>query len=185
MAQVNLVRRFAIGLASLTSVACGDISNAEPTLTPTPVDVNRLYSYLDNLNESNIAELRDMEHRLQVGFKGTVHRINEKQIRFYVDPPRVLADDRYVECNFRSNSDLVSMRERDDVTVQGTLVRALRGRFWGIGENGAVVFEDCTVVDIKSTRRSNRGADPLSCPSRRQSAREHSWAGTDVNCVPQ
>lgn len=164
MSQFNLTRWLAIGLVCLTSTACGAILDAEPTPTPRPVEVNRLYGYLDDLKESNIAELREMERRWQVRFKGTVHRIEERKIRFFVEPPRVLADDRYIECNFHSNADLVSMREMDDVTVQGTLARALRGRFLGLGENGAVVFEECTVVDIHSTRSSNRESGPAMPP---------------------
>ena len=111
MSQVTPIRWFAAVLTALTSVACGAIFNAEPTPTPTPVDVNRVYSYLYDLKESNIAELRDMEHRWQVRFRGTVHRIDERKIRFNVDLQKAARHERYVECNFRSNSDLVSTRE--------------------------------------------------------------------------
>ena len=111
MSQVTPIRWFAAVLTALTSVACGAIFNAEPTPTPTPVDVNRVYSYLYDLKESNIAELRDMEHRWQVRFRGTVHRIDERKIRFNVDLQKAARHERYVECNFRSNSDMVSTRE--------------------------------------------------------------------------
>ena len=155
MSDLIPIRWFAAVLVALASLACGATFNAEPTPTPTPYDVNRVYGYLHDLKESNIAELKEMEDRWRPTFKGTVHRVDERKIRFYIEPPRILADDRYVECNFPSNTDLVSMRERDSVTVEGMLVRALRGRLWGIGEHGAVVFEDCTVVDIHSSRSPN------------------------------
>lgn len=160
MSQITPIRWFAVILAVMASVACGARLNAEPTPTATPYDVTQIYRYLNDLKESNIAELREMEHRWRPTVEGTVHRIDERKIRFYIEPPRVLAEDRYVECNFPSNTYLVSMRERDYVTVEGMLVRALRGRLWGIGEHGAVVFEDCTVVEIHRSRSSNLGAGP-------------------------
>ena len=156
MSLVTPILWFALVLTALVSVACGTILSSEPTPTPTPYDVNRIYGYLYDLKESNIAELREMEHRWQVRFRGTVHRIEERQIRFNVDLPKTSPHEQYVECNFRSNSDMVSMREGDDVTVHGRLVRALRDRFWGIaGEHGAVVFEDCRLVEIHGRRNAN------------------------------
>ena len=156
MPRLTPIHCFAVFLATLASVACGAILNAEPTPTPTPYDVNRIYGYLYDLKESNIAELRDMEHRWQVRFRGTVHRIDERKIRFNVDLPEASWHEQYVECNFRSNSDMVSMREGDDVTVQGELVRALRDRFLNIGgEHGAIVFEDCRLVEIHGRRSAN------------------------------
>ena len=135
-------------VAALITVACGVIPGAEPTPTPTPYDVNRLYGSLENLKEDNIASLREMEHKLQVRFRGTIDRIEERTIRFYVERPKVLAEDKYVECNFRSNADMVSLHKGADVTMQARLVRAFRGRFFLIGERGAVVFEDCELVEI-------------------------------------
>ena len=135
-------------VAALIPVACGVTPGAEPTPTPTPYDVNRLYEALENLKESNIARLREIEHDTQGRFRGTIDRIEEREIRFYVERPRALAEDKYVECNFRSNADMVSLYRRADVTVQGRLVRALRGRFFVFGERRAVVFEDCELVDI-------------------------------------
>ena len=156
MPRLTPIHCFAVVLAALASVACDAILNAEPTPTPTPYDVNRIYGYLYDLKESNIAELRDMEHRWQVRFRGTVHRIDERKIRFNVDLPEASGHEQYVECNFRSNSDMVSMREGDDVTVQGRLVRALRDRFLNIGgEHGAIVFEDCRLVESHGRRSAN------------------------------
>ena len=135
-------------VAALIPVACGVIPGVEPTPTPTTYDVNRLYVSLENLKESNIASLREMERKLQVRFRGTIDRIEERKIRFYVERPKVLAEDKYVECNFRSNADMVSLYKGADVTVQARLVRALRGRIFGFGERRAVVFDDCELVEI-------------------------------------
>ena len=165
MSQITPFRWFAVILVAMAFVACDARLNAEPTPTPTPYDVTQIYRYLNDLKESNIAELREMEHNWRPTFRGTVHRIEERKMRFYIEPPRVLAEDRYVECNFPSNRYLVSMRAGDYVTVEGMLVRALRGRLWGIGEHGAVVFEGCTVVDIHGSRRSNLGAIPGLAPA--------------------
>ena len=154
MSQVKPFRWFVVVLATVVSVACGATLNAEPT--PTPYDVNQVYGYLYDLKESNISELRDMEHRWQVRFKGTVNRIDEKKIRFKVDLQKAARHEPYVECNFRSNSDMISMRKGDDVTVKGRLVRALRDRFLGIGgEHGAVVFEDCRLMEIHGGTNAN------------------------------
>ena len=148
MSTVKSICLAASVLAALIFAACDAIPGAEPTPTLTPHDVDRVYGYLEDLNENNVARLREMEHKWQVRFKGTIDGVEERQIRFYVEPPRVLADDKYVECNFRSNADMVSLYKGADVTVQARLVRALRGRLFVIGERGAVVFEDCEVVEV-------------------------------------
>ena len=145
----------AIILAALIPVSCAVNSGAEPTPTPTPYDVNRLYGYFENLKENNVAILREMEHDLRVSFRGTIDRVEEREIRFYVEPPKVLAEDKYVECNFRSNADRVSLYKEADVTVQARLVRALRGRIFVIGERGGVVFEDCELVEIHQSQVSS------------------------------
>lgn len=155
MSPVSIIRWLVIFLATLTPVACNAVSGAEPTPTTTPVEVNRLYNYIVGLKEDNVAALRELEHSWQVRIRGRVVWIQEKKIRFYVEPPRSFAYDKYVECNFRSNADMDSLRKGDNVTVRGRLVRALRGRIMGIGEHGAVVFEDCQLVEIHSSRSAN------------------------------
>ena len=155
MSPVSITRWLVLFLATMTLAACNAVSGAEPTPTPTPVEVNRLYNYLVGLKEDNVAALRELEHSWQVRVRGRVDWTQEKKIRFYVEPPRSLAYDKYVECNFRSNADMVSLRKGDNVTVQGKLVRALRGRLLGIGEHRAVIFEDCLLVEIHSSRSAN------------------------------
>ena len=159
MFTVKMIYLSALAVAALMPVGCGAIPSAKPTPTPTPYDVIRVYGYFEDLKEYNVARLREMEHEFQVRFRGTIDRIEEKQIRFYVEPPRVLADDKYVECNFRSNSDMVSLYRGADVTVQARLVRALRGRLFGIGEGSAIVFEECELVEIhvRSSQELRRG----------------------------
>lgn len=146
MSKFKLICAFVAVSVFPASLACGSVWNAEPTPTPTPVEVNRMYGYLEDLNTSNVAELRESEGKW-FRFRGRVDIIEEKMVRFYVEPPRTLADDSYVECNFGSNADLISLRIGDDVTVRGKLVRAFRGRLFGIGELRALVFEDCELVN--------------------------------------
>ena len=155
MSPVSIIRWLVFFLATMTPVACNAVSGAEPTPTPTPVEVNRLYNYLVGLKEDNVAALRELEDSRQVRIRGRVDWIQEKKIRFYVEPPRYLAYDKYVECNFRSNAGMASLRKGDNVTVLGRLVRALRGRILGIGEHGAVIFEDCLLVEIHGSRSAN------------------------------
>ena len=147
MSKFKLICVFSVVLVFTASLACDSIWNAEPTPTPTPVLVNQMYEYLEDLNTSNVAELREKEGTW-FRFRGRVDTIEEKMIRFYVEPPRALADDSYVECNFGSNANLISLRTGVDVTVRGKLVRAFRGRLFGIGELKALVFEDCKLVEI-------------------------------------
>ena len=149
--SANVMRWFVIVIAALMPVACDAVSGAEPTPTPTPWEVTSLYSYLEDENKNNVARLRDMEDKWQVRFRGTVGWLQEKKIRFYVEPPKPLATDKYIECNFRSNADMVALNRGDDVTVRGKLVRAFRGRLFGFGEYGAVVFEDCQLIEIHSS----------------------------------
>ncbi len=129
---------------SVVILACQNPS--EPTSVPTPPSVDEVYRALEQEKTSNVARLRTREdNRESMRFRGNITRIGEGEIRFYVEPPMTLAEDLYVECNFQSNRSIASVNVGDEVTVQGELARAFRGRFFWFGETRAVVFEDCKI----------------------------------------
>ena len=129
---------------SMVILACQN--SALETPTPAPPPVQEIYRALQEENVSNVARLRTMEDdRESFRFVGDIATIGEKEIRFYVEPPLILAEDRYVECNFSSNRKIASVNVGDQVTVKGELARAFRGRFFWFGELRAVIFEDCEI----------------------------------------
>ena len=83
-------------------------------------------------------------------FRGRIAKIEDKQIRFYVEPPIPLAFDKYVECNFESNEQVFSVNVGEDVVLRGKLVKAFRKRiiiFFELNTK-AVIFEDCRVSEV-------------------------------------
>ncbi len=129
---------------SVAILACQYPSAQTPV--PTPPRVEEVYRALEQEKFSNLARLRTREdNRESIRFRGEITRIEEGEIRFYVEPPMTLAEDLYVECNFKSNRSIASANVGDEVTVQGELARAFRGRLFGFGETRAVVFEDCEI----------------------------------------
>ena len=136
-------------LASVALPSCQLIPGERPTPTPTPVatPVEQLYRYLESEKELNQARLSEMEGQW-FRFRGRIARIAEGQIRFNIEPPEPLADDKYVECNFASNEQVTSVNVGEEVAIRGRLARALRGRLFGLGELKAVVFEDCRVSEV-------------------------------------
>ena len=137
--------RFLAALAlSILILACQN--TALETLTPVPSRVQEIYRALQEENVNNVARLRTMEDdRESFRFVGDITTIEEKEIRFYVESPLTLAEDRYVECNFTSNRKITSVDIGDEVTVKGELARAFRGRLFLFGETRAVIFEDCEI----------------------------------------
>ena len=129
---------------SVVILACQTPSAQTPV--PTPPRAEEVYRALEQEGFSNVNRLRTREEdREAFRFRGNVTRIEEGEIRFYVEPPMTLAEDLYVECNFKSNRSIASVNVGDEVIVRGELARAFRGRLFGIGETRAVVFEDCEI----------------------------------------
>ncbi len=133
-------------MIAVVILACQNPSAQTPV--PTPPRVEEVYRALEQEKFSNINRLRTREDdREEFRFRGNVTRIEEGEIRFYVEPPMTLAEDLYVECNFKSNRSIASVNVGDEVTVRGELARAFRGRLFGIGETKAVIFENCEIED--------------------------------------
>ena len=129
---------------SVVILACQNPSAQTPV--PTPPRVEEVYRALEQEKFSNVARLRTREeNREAFRFRGNITGIAEKEVRFYIEPPKSLAEDLYIECNFNSNKQIASLTLGDEVTVQGEMVRAFRGRLFGIGETQAVIFENCEI----------------------------------------
>ena len=144
-AAIGFHAKFLAAVAiSMVILACQNPALETPT--PVPPRVQEIYRALQEENVSNVARLRTMEDdRESFRFVGDITTIGEKEIRFYVEPPLTLADDRYVECNFTTNRKIASVDIGDEVTVKGELARAFRGRLFVFGETRAVIFEDCEI----------------------------------------
>ena len=134
----------AVVAISMVILACQNLSVETPT--PAPPSVQEIYRTLQEESVSNVARLRTVEDdRESFRFVGDITTIGEKEIRFYVELPLTLADDRYVECKFTTNRKIASVDIGDEVTVKGELARAFRGRLFLFGETRAVIFEDCEI----------------------------------------
>ena len=132
--------------AAIITTACQSATNLTPT--PTPPSVVEVYRTFEAESNSNVARLMTREeNREHFRFRGSITRIGDKEIRFYVEPPMTFAEDLYVECNFESNQQIASLNLGDEVSVRGELARAFRGRLFGIGETRAVIFEECKIED--------------------------------------
>ena len=144
--KVVPLRILASLLILITVMSCQSTEVGQLTPTPTPPSVEEIYRALEQENAGNSNRLRIREDKGQVlRFRGNITKIDTKEIRFYIVPPRTLASDLYVECNFDSHSRIAQLNVGQEVSVRGELARAFRGRFWGIGENQAVVFENCEI----------------------------------------
>ena len=130
------------------SAACVGGSQSIPMPTPIPPTAEERYKYFKSVNDANPSTLREMEHEDWFKFQGQIAWIDDRQIRFYIEPPEYLTKEKYVECNFKSDADLARVANLGDhVTVRGRLVRAFRGRSpLGVFETEAVVFEDCRIL---------------------------------------
>ena len=137
-------------LISVISCQATEVGQLTPTPTPaptpTPQSVEETYHVLEQENSNNSNRLRIREDERQMfRFRGNITKIGDKKIRFYIVPPRELANDLYVECNFDSRERIAHLNVGEKVSVRGELARAFRGRLWGVGEKQAVVFERCEI----------------------------------------
>ena len=105
-------------LASVALSSCQVIPGERPTPTPTPtaVPVDELYRWLQSESELNSARLSEMEGQW-FRFRGQIAKIAVKEIRFYIEPPKVLDHDNYVECNFPSNEQITSVNVGEDIVL--------------------------------------------------------------------
>ena len=135
-------------LISVISCQATEVGQLTPTPapTPTPQSVEETYHFLEQENSNNSNRLRIREDERQMfRFRGNITKIDDKELRFYIVPPRLLADDSYVECNFDSHERIAHLNVNEKVSLRGELARAFRGRLWGIGEKQAVIFEHCEI----------------------------------------
>lgn len=134
--------------AALLFVSAACVVSPQPAPTPMPVPITDevLYKLLRSEADANPSRLREREHNEEIKFQGPIDWIDERKIRFYVESSKSSVNDKYIECNFDSDSDLAPANKGDHVTVEGELVRAFRGRLFGFGETEAVVFEDCRIL---------------------------------------
>ena len=152
----TFLRVYIIFVIPIMVLACKEAPQELPPQTPGPtptaIPVEHLYSSLKEESNANRARL---SHREDVGewfrFRGRITKIEDKKIQFHIQ--RNLFFDQYVECNFKSNTRIISVNISDDVALWGSLERAFRTYIFNIKGN-TVILKDCLLSQIYADARN-------------------------------
>ena len=121
--------------------------------TPTAIPIEQLYWDLKGDSNANPARLR---HKEDVGewfrFRGRITKIEDKKIQFHIQQSQSFFD-QYVECNFKSNTRIISVNISDDVALWGSLERAFRAHRFDRNGN-TVILKDCLLSQIYADARN-------------------------------
>ncbi len=128
------------GVALLLSSYCGPASTATPVPTPTPLPtsmpVKELYQfYQDELarNPTRVETYKNAE-RSSV-FEGPITNITGSTVQFHIKEVYG-GPDKYIECKFRRDSQVVSLSAGSVAKLLGDLEDV----------NGVVQFKNCSIV---------------------------------------
>ena len=128
------------GITLLLSSHCGLASTATPVPTPTPLptsmSVEKLYNIYQAHRAQNPTRIENYK-RLELSsvFEGQITNINGSTVQFHVQK-LILEPDRYVECKFKREGDVLNLNIGSVVRVLGDLEDV----------NGVVQFKNCRVV---------------------------------------
>ena len=129
---------------SLLALACKttNLPTSAPRPTPTAVTSKWLYNGLLAEKDGNPTRLKNRVERKEIWrFTIIISKIEGKRIQEHFDE-LMAATDPYIECEFKSERQIISLNVGQSVDVYGTLYEAFKAKqFWPDGK--AVKFRNC------------------------------------------
>ena len=128
------------GMVLVVSSYCGPTPTATPVPTATPLptsmSVEKLYSIYQAHKAQNPTRVENYK-RLELSsvFEGRITNIKGSTVQFHIQK-LILESDKYVECKFKRESDVLNLNIGSVVRVLGDLEDV----------NGVVQFKNCKIL---------------------------------------
>ena len=128
------------GITLLLSSHCGPVPTTTPVPIPTPLptsmSVEKLYNIYQADKAQNATRVENYKKlALSSVFEGRITNIKNSTVQFHIQK-NILEPDRYVECKFKRESDVLNLNIGSVVRVLGDLEDV----------NGVVQFKNCRIV---------------------------------------
>ena len=119
--MVQMIPLLVVGLMAALMLTIGCAEQNQKIQVPAPEPVSERYRWLVDEKESNPvrSDVR-VDQRQVISFEGEITNIDGKTVQFHIDK-RTLKKDRYLQCEFARERDVVLYDRGQTVTLFGFL----------------------------------------------------------------